>query len=176
MSSEGIRGKVFAVSGAASGIGRATAVRLSELGAQGLALSDVETHGLEETKKLCMLCLRCLGMRLTGEGLGGSTEITTHLTDVSKVEDVNGWIDDTVKRFGRLDGAANIAGIALGDGQPTENTVQESHLPRRRLSDEMTESERVGQDDSCEPHRRHERLACRTPKYNKARWINRQHF
>lgn len=50
---------------------------------------------------------------------------------------MNGWIDDTVKHFGRLDGAANIAGIALGDGQPTENTVRESHLPRRRLSDEM---------------------------------------
>lgn len=53
MTMSGIQGKVFAVSGAASGIGRATAVRLAELGASGLALSDVDVEGLEESRQMC---------------------------------------------------------------------------------------------------------------------------
>lgn len=46
-------GKVYTVTGAASGMGRATSVRLAELGAKGLAISDVNVVGLEETAKLC---------------------------------------------------------------------------------------------------------------------------
>lgn len=50
----GIEGKVFTVTGAASGIGQATTVRLAQLGATGIAISDVDVVGLEKTKKLCM--------------------------------------------------------------------------------------------------------------------------
>jgi len=32
--------------------------------------------------------------------------------DVNNYEEVSHWIEDTVKKFGRLDGAANVAGIA----------------------------------------------------------------
>jgi NAD(P)-dependent dehydrogenase (short-subunit alcohol dehydrogenase family) len=47
-------GKVFAVTGAGSGIGRATTLRLAELAAQGIAISDVNEAALKETKALCM--------------------------------------------------------------------------------------------------------------------------
>jgi NAD(P)-dependent dehydrogenase (short-subunit alcohol dehydrogenase family) len=49
-----VQGKVFTVSGAASGIGQATAIRLAELGASGIAISDVNLDGLKETKDLCI--------------------------------------------------------------------------------------------------------------------------
>lgn len=50
-----LKGKVFAVTGAASGIGRCTATRLAELGASGLTLGDVDLNGLVETKEICMV-------------------------------------------------------------------------------------------------------------------------
>lgn len=45
--------RVYTVTGAASGIGQAVALRLVELGAAGLALSDVNMQNLEKTKSLC---------------------------------------------------------------------------------------------------------------------------
>jgi NAD(P)-dependent dehydrogenase (short-subunit alcohol dehydrogenase family) len=50
-------------------------------------------------------------------------KIITRKLDVSKYEDVNLWIEETVKDFGRLDGAANVAGIAGGDGDTTVATI-----------------------------------------------------
>lgn len=48
-----IEGCVYTITGAASGIGQAVAIRLAELGAAGLALSDVNMRGLEATKEKC---------------------------------------------------------------------------------------------------------------------------
>jgi NAD(P)-dependent dehydrogenase (short-subunit alcohol dehydrogenase family) len=61
----------------------------------------------------------------TDERAGSSfgAKITTRKLDVSKYEEVNQWIENTVKEFGRLDGAANVAGIAGGDGNTTVATV-----------------------------------------------------
>jgi NAD(P)-dependent dehydrogenase (short-subunit alcohol dehydrogenase family) len=49
----GIKGRVYAITGAASGIGRASAIRLAELGAGGLAICDVNAAGLDKTEELC---------------------------------------------------------------------------------------------------------------------------
>lgn len=51
-------------------------------------------------------------------------EITTTKVDVSNAEQVDSWINATIERFPRLDGAANIAGIALGEGEITESIVR----------------------------------------------------
>ena len=48
-----LKGRVYCVTGAASGIGQAVSVRLVELGAAGVAISDVNEKGLETTKQLC---------------------------------------------------------------------------------------------------------------------------
>lgn len=51
-----MEGKVFAITGAGSGIGKATAIRLAELGAKGIAISDLDIDGLQDTRSQC----RCL--------------------------------------------------------------------------------------------------------------------
>lgn len=43
--------------------------------------------------------------------------------DVSQNDQVTTWTHDTVRYFGRLDGAANVAGIAMGEGTSTCETM-----------------------------------------------------
>lgn len=53
-----MKGKVYAITGAGSGIGRATVLRLAELEVAGIAISDVNEAGLKETGDLCTLLQR----------------------------------------------------------------------------------------------------------------------
>jgi NAD(P)-dependent dehydrogenase (short-subunit alcohol dehydrogenase family) len=91
-----LQNKVTLVTGAASGIGRATAVAFAEAGAQAVAVADVNAEGLEETAAM----VRALG-----------AEALAIRTDVSRAEDVERMVVDTVAAFGRLDCAFNNAGI-----------------------------------------------------------------
>jgi NAD(P)-dependent dehydrogenase (short-subunit alcohol dehydrogenase family) len=121
-------GKVFVVTGAASGIGRATTLRLAEMGAAGLAISDLDEAGLLGTKELCGCINVFLASGMEIDLSTGSskykTEITIMKVDVSKADQVDSWVEAAAKNFGRLDGAANVAGIALGQGEATENIVR----------------------------------------------------
>jgi meso-butanediol dehydrogenase/(S,S)-butanediol dehydrogenase/diacetyl reductase len=92
-------GRVVIVSGAAAGIGRATAERLAREGAS-LYLVDVQAEGLEETRKLCV-------------ELGA--DVQADRCDVSDEADVQRNVDACVARFGRIDALCNIAGILLLD-------------------------------------------------------------
>lgn len=88
-------GKVGLVTGAASGIGRATALRLAAEGAQVLA-TDVNSDGLRETEAQI-------------RAAGG--DVSTQLCDVSDHAQANESVAAAVKAYGGLDVLCNIAGI-----------------------------------------------------------------
>lgn len=92
------RNTVAVVTGAASGIGRALAVRLAAEGAQ-LAISDVNRAGLEETAQLA--------------GKSG-VKLTVHLVDVSDRERMAAFVDEVLTEHGRANLVVNNAGVALG--------------------------------------------------------------
>ena len=91
-------GRVAAVTGAASGIGRAVAGELARRGAH-LALSDIDEAGLHGTVKQC-------------EGSG--TGVTTAVVDVADRDAVYGWADKVQADHGKVNLLVNNAGVALG--------------------------------------------------------------
>lgn len=91
------RGRVVAITGAGSGIGRAVAEELGRRGAN-LALSDVDEEGLAET------VLRCERSGVT---------VTPATVDVADRDAVFAWADDVVARHGRIDMIVNNAGVGL---------------------------------------------------------------
>lgn len=88
--------RVAAITGAASGIGRATAVLFAQQGCH-LALSDVDEEGLAETAAQC-----------------GSVKVTTAKIDVADRTRVHAWADDVVRDHGRVHVIVNNAGVGLG--------------------------------------------------------------
>lgn len=90
-------GKVVFVTGAAAGIGRATALRLGSEGAS-LYLVDLAEEGLQETAKLAA---------------DGGAKVEHALCDVSDESQVKSKIQSCVDAFGRLDVLCNVAGILL---------------------------------------------------------------
>ncbi|KAF2025802.1 NAD(P)-binding protein [Setomelanomma holmii] len=97
-------GKVVAITGGASGIGLATAHLLASRGAT-LSLVDISDRGLEAAS--------------TAIRTKYNVDILTFALDVRNAQQVNTWIQETIERFGKLDGSANIAGViskAIGVG------------------------------------------------------------
>jgi len=54
--------------------------------------------------------------------LNGSLDHLTTVIDVRNSKDVNSWIENTVQKYGRLDGAVNAAGVARENHPITEET------------------------------------------------------
>lgn len=88
-----LNGKVVLITGAASGIGRATAITLSKLGAA-LALTDINEAGLMETAEL-----------------SDPAHVITAILDVSNEAQCDLVVAETVEYFKRLDHVFNCAGV-----------------------------------------------------------------
>jgi NAD(P)-dependent dehydrogenase (short-subunit alcohol dehydrogenase family) len=104
----GIESGVALVTGAGSGIGRATALRFAREGAR-VAVADVDEAAAGETARLI-------------EEAGG--EAAVFRVDVSDPAAVAGLVDGVVERFGGLDVAHNNAGIEGESGPITEQSIE----------------------------------------------------
>lgn len=90
-----VHGKSVLVTGAGSGIGRATALLLAEEGAQ-VMVTDINAGNSEETVRQV-------------KAAGGTAHWIS--VDVASPQDVRKAVQHIVATFGRLDGAVNNAGI-----------------------------------------------------------------
>ncbi|MGD9656319.1 MAG: SDR family NAD(P)-dependent oxidoreductase [Methylocystis sp.] len=94
-SAKRFEGKTAFITGAGSGIGRATAVAFAAEGAR-VVVTDRSEAGLKETAKRI-------------KAAGG--EVLAITCDVSKPEDIEAAVTQAVKAFGRIDCAFNNAGV-----------------------------------------------------------------
>jgi len=105
-----LAGKVAFITGAAQGIGRATAVRFAQEGAR-LAMADIDMAGMEETAQAAR---------------GGPSEPMTIRTDVTDPDSVRDAIARTEAQFGRLDVLHNNAGGSTAqDGSVVDASLDE---------------------------------------------------
>lgn len=100
--------KVALITGAASGIGRATALAFANEGAN-IMIADISSHG-EETAALAKK---------------SGAKALFQKCDMSNAEDIKNTVERTVNEFGRLDFAFNNAGIE-GEQSPVEECSEKN--------------------------------------------------
>jgi len=99
-------GKVAAITGAASGIGKSLAIELAKRNCN-VALSDVDVAGLANTVNEI-------------KSLNVNIQISSALVNVADRESMHQWADNVAKDHGKVNLVFNNAGVALG------GTVQET--------------------------------------------------
>lgn len=103
-----IEGRVAVVTGAASGIGRATALRLAERGCA-LALGDIDETGLAATEKALAI---------------HPVDVSLHHVDVASREAMEHFADEVQRRHGIVEILVNNAGVSASgrfETQPLED-------------------------------------------------------
>jgi len=101
-----IQGKVAVITGAASGMGRATAIRFAKEGAS-VVLTDLNSQG---------------GETAVAECAAAGARAVFQRTDVTSEADIKAAVDRAIKEYGRLDIMFNNAGIAGAVG-PVEKVT-----------------------------------------------------
>jgi short-subunit dehydrogenase len=89
---------VAVVTGAASGIGRALAIRLAQEKIAGIAVSDVNEGGLGETVEMI-------------EKLG--VPVSSHIADVSELTEIEKFKDAVLRKHNRVTHLINNAGVGV---------------------------------------------------------------
>lgn len=89
---------VAVITGAGSGIGRALANRFVEEGIAGIAISDINEKGLNETAEMVR---------------GTDLEVLTSVVDVAKREDLERFANETIDKFGSATHLINNAGVGM---------------------------------------------------------------
>jgi NADP-dependent 3-hydroxy acid dehydrogenase YdfG len=92
-----LKDRIAVVTGAASGIGRATSIALAREGCH-LAISDVNQEGLAETAA----AIREIGQR-----------VCTHAVDVSDKERMRRYADEVFAEYGQVNVLVNNAGVTV---------------------------------------------------------------
>lgn len=90
-------GRVAVVTGAASGIGRATSLALAERGCA-LAVADIDEDGLAETAEMV-------------EKMG--RKVSSHRVDVADKERMRAFADEVATQHGKINVVVNNAGVAV---------------------------------------------------------------
>lgn len=102
--------KVMIITGAASGLGEAVALQLANEGAK-LSLVDLNEKALSEVEE-----------KITSEA--PNAEILTITANVADESQVKNYVQETVDKFGRIDGFFNNAGVE-GKQNTTEDYTSE---------------------------------------------------
>jgi short-subunit dehydrogenase len=100
---------VVVITGAASGIGRALAVRLAQEPIAGIAIADVNENELKETEKLVD---------------AQNIKLTTHIVNVGSEDEMRKFAEDVAKQHSRVSHVINNAGVALG-GSVAEVSIED---------------------------------------------------
>src|SRR4029077_3768287 len=103
-----LSGKTALITGALTGIGRATALAFAQEGSRVVIAGRREDAGRELVTEL--------------RALGAEAEFVR--ADVRREDDVRNLVDKTVARFGRLDVAVNNAGTEGQPGLLTEQSAE----------------------------------------------------
>lgn len=106
-------GKVIIVSGAGSGLGQAATLQLAKEGAK-LVLVDLNQAGLDETKKKVLEA-------------APNTETLLVTANVATESEVENFVNQTVEKFGKIDGFFNNAGIEGKQNLTGDYGIDEFH-------------------------------------------------
>ncbi|KAF2030957.1 3-alpha--hydroxysteroid dehydrogenase [Setomelanomma holmii] len=90
-----LKDRVIVITGAASGMGLETARLFAKKGAK-ISLADVQEKPLKD---------------LEAELQQSGAQVIAQVVDVRDRKAVEAWVTATVEKFGKLDGAANLAGV-----------------------------------------------------------------
>lgn len=108
---------VALVTGAASGIGQATAISFVREGCRKVAIAGQNSAGLAETEQLMR--------ELVSTSVAGELDIVCHVTDVSQEAEIDALLEKTVRDLGRVDYAVNCAGVLQKEQTSHETSVED---------------------------------------------------